>query len=219
MAPHSTHSRGVSSLVISRCAAWALGVTLLVGGTPLAAQEARLSAASQIGQGCGTAFSTFALQQDAETQLREAGIAVSRVHTAALATNLDCVPVSGARAVAVHQCLGLSQVVSVPGQGSGVTMATTWRQCQQYTCAGKQCEALARGSQRNLLTAFLGDFREQFTKRAPAAPLAPVQASVAPDPGPVYLAIPRPVLKLSAVFYTLYILTCIAVLVRWEFCR
>ena len=193
----------------------------MAGGAPVIAQEAHVSVASQIGPGCGTIFSTSPFQQEAEAQLREAGITVSRVHTAALASGLDCVPVApdgGGRSLAVHQCLSLSQVVSVPSQANGVTIATTWRQCQQYTCAGRQCDAFARTGQRALVEEFLADFRERSGGRTAAAPSpAPAKAAFeAAVAGPVYIEIPRPVLKLGVVFYGLYILTCIAVLVRWE---
>ena len=209
--------------MIVRCVPWALGAGLLFAVAPLSAQEAHLSVASQIGQSCGAAFTASALQQEAESQLRQAGIAVSRVHTGMLTTDLACVPLaaeSGARSMAVHQCLALSQAVSMPGQVNGVTSATTWRQCRQYTCSIRQCDANARSGQHDLVTAFLAEFREQFTKPAqPASAAPPAQQAHPAEAAMVQIEVPRTTLKASVIIFGLYILTCVAVLIRWEWCR
>jgi len=222
MAPHLTLARGVYGPGIAQRYFLALGAALLLlGGSPLMAQEANLSVASQVGQGCGAAISTPALQQDVESQLREAGIGVSRVHSAALTTDVDCVPVYGgasAGGVAVHLCLSLSQVVSMPSHSNGMAMATTWRQCQGYTCAGGQCGTYARTSQRGLVDAFLADFRARAARQGRSAESqresggqSPLQASFAAPPDLVS--------KLSVVFYALYIVTCLVVFVRWQMAR
>jgi hypothetical protein len=127
--------------------------------------------------------------------------------------------------MAVHQCLSLSQVVSVPSHANGMTMATTWRQCESYTCDGKECQGFARTGQRGLVDAFLADYRDG----AKAAPTPPAQAQPAPtvpleagiggaSSGPAEQTW-KPVLKFSVVYYIAYIVMCLAVLARWEWCR
>ncbi len=178
-------------------------------------------AASNVAPSCGDAIPRAALQQDVETQLRVAGIAVSRVHTAALTVDVDCVPViARARTTgqAVHQCLDLSQRVSLPSPARGVTLATTWRKCQSYTCRNGQCEAKVRSGLRSLVDAFLTDIGQ--SNSASELPAQPIAAKL-PAIGSLTVNAPVPKLTLTpvATFYLMYIMTCLAVLVRWEYCR
>lgn len=200
---------------------WAIALGLLLGSNEIVlAQQSHLSVALQSGPGCGGAIPGTVLQQDTETQLRKAGIAVSRVHTAALNTDFDCVPVkaeSRAASLAVHQCLSLSQVVSMPTHSNGMTMATTWRQCESYTCSGRECQGYARTGQRGLVDAFLVEFRERAAKPTQTAP-APAQPAAVPLQAGMADA-PKPGLRFTVVFYVAYILMCLAVLARWEWCR
>jgi len=194
MAPFLPTARGPSRVAT---------LVLLASGAPLLAQATNVSVSSHIGQGCGTAIAAPLLQRDIETQLRNAGIVVSRVHSAKLNTTLDCVPVSDqsrAAGMAVHQCLALSQVVSVPSHAHGMTMATTWQQCQSYTCTGHHCSDYAQTSQRSLVDTFLAVEHERSAN-------LPVHAAS--------IAVPTPPLRVDQVFYGLYILTCLGLVVRW----
>lgn len=176
---------------------------------------------SNVAQSCGTAIPRTVLQQDVETQLRLAGIAVSRVHTAVLTADVDCVPVIArgrTTRIAVNQCLDLSQRVSSPSQVPGMTIGTTWRKCQSDTCGTGHCEAKVRSGLRGLVDAFITEFgKSNSAYELPAQPTAPTPPAIenltatalAPN------AAPTP----AAIFYLLYIMICTAVLVRWEYSK
>ena len=173
----------------------------------LSARELTLSVASHAAQACETRIAASAVQQDMEAQLRDAGFQVAKAHTASLASEIDCVPVTESgknTGIAVHQCLALSQVVSLPTQARN-TMATTWRQCLAYTCALKGCESTALSGVHQLVTAFIGEV-PQLTEARPAAP-APSPVRSAFDSGATVL------------YMSFYILACFAVLFRWEWSK
>src|SRR5579862_4399781 len=162
-----------------------------VGSAQASPQALTVWLSSEIAPSCEASTVQASLQADMETQLRSAGITVSRVHAAALKNDADCVPVStaGHTTMAVHQCLALSQGVSLAPEPRDVTLATTWRKCQSYTCAGQKCEALMRSQTRELVNAFIADHP------APSAPPAP------PDnPAGTAPAIPRLVLQLNVIY-------------------
>ena len=199
MAPFPANARGVARLATPVLAT----LVLLTSGASLLAQATNVSVTSQISHGCGTAIAAAMLQRDIETQLRNAGLVVSRVPSAKLTTNLDCVPVSDqsrSAGMAVHQCLALSQVVSVPSQADAMTMATTWQQCQSYTCAGRHCADYAQTSQRSLVDTFLAVEHE----RSADLPVRAANIGLAGTP-----------LRVDQVFYGLYILICLGLVVRW----
>jgi len=195
-----------------------LSLSLCLFHGPLAGAASRLSVTSAVGKACGQSLPAAALQQDLEAQLHGAGIATSRVHNAGLSADFECVPVesnAAAGSLAVHQCLSLAQVVSVPATSSGMKLATTWRNCQQYTCRGSSCATFARTGQRSLFDEFLTAYRDLNATRE--APPSPVQtASIGPT---FHVEVSRPVYVFSLVFYLVYILTCLMLLVRWTLAR
>jgi hypothetical protein len=151
------------------------------------------------------------LQQDVEARLRGAGVAISRVHTATLMTNIDCTPVSAlSRTVAVHACLELSERASTAPR----VTATRWKKCQSYACSNATCEARARSELRGLVDAFLVDIPPSDSSIAPAPPV--LTTAGVPAPAPPAFKLP---LSPAALFYLLYVINCIAVVIRWEFCK
>jgi hypothetical protein len=200
---------------------WLAAVLLLVCAAPLLAQNTNLALVSQIGTGCDT-LRPLALQQDSETRLRASGIATWRLSTSRLTAEFDCTPVAPASRtakLAIRHCLNLSELAAAPGHANGMTIATTWKQCQSYTCAGRQCAASASTAQVALVDGFLSDYRKRRAAQTPTPqPPAGHRDSVAsltpPYPGPV-----SPLLNPNVIFYLLYILLCIAVLARWEWAR
>src|SRR5215813_4923961 len=117
-----------------------------------------ISAVSTVSPGCGTTISPIGLQQDLENQLRAEGIFVSRVHTASLVTDIDCVSRNSVRqraTLGVRQCLTLSQLASSRSQAIGVTFVKTWQKCDSYTCTTRKCGTTARSRLRSLASAFL----------------------------------------------------------------
>src|SRR5229473_7220367 len=97
----------------------------------LSAQEVMISVGSRVAPGCGSTLAVYALkngihpsaiQRDVEAQLGLAGFRLAKAHSASLESDIDCVAVGpGARTtgIAVHQCLALSQVVTLPSQARG----------------------------------------------------------------------------------------------------
>jgi hypothetical protein len=198
---------------------------LLAGGQHVTAQQVRLSVTSRIGQGCGNAFPAAAmLQQNLEQQLGKASIAVARVNMGGLSADISCEPAASQMpfpVVIAQQCLSLSQVVSEASAANGLHLATTWRTCESYKCGGLKCAEKALTAQMVLVDRFLPAFaqlRARHETREPAAtrPEPPIEASVGiPDLGPA----PARTLNPRVVYYGFYILACVAVLVRWEWCR
>lgn len=181
----------------------------------------RISVASSVARGCGNKIVPEALQQNAEGQLRGVGVAVSSIHNAQLVIDVDCVAVAprARRAgVAVHQCLGFSELVSTPSNNGKAMLASTWRKCQSYPCTGN-CEPLVRSGQQTLMTAFLSDFQERIPRNLPALPQPspkPAQNSPAKhSPNAIYAA---PANAGRTVFYFLYIMACFSVMCYWQ-CR
>ncbi len=197
-----------------------------------------ISVASNVAQSCAPSILGSVVQQDIEAQLRGAGISVSNVHNAGLATEVDCVPaMAGGRltGISVHQCLSLSQSGPSPSQGHGVTLVTTWRKCQSYTCGKRNCAALIRSKLRSLVGAFLTDAptinsahdmlgqparpRQQVSETNLAArelSTAERRSSQATEPIP-YTPSTKPALGPYVIYYLLYILMCLAVLALWEY--
>jgi hypothetical protein len=176
-----------------------------------------VSVGSNIGLACNAVISPAAVQQDLEHQLRSGGITVSKVHSARLSAEVDCVPVTaGAQkpSIAVHQCLALSQVVSRQEQGREAMLATTWRKCQAYTCDNRQCDVLVRTGLRDLANVFIADSHEAVSVLEPlrsAAPPRPAAESTAAGFGGTSL-----LSKADTVYYVLYILACAIVFVMWQ---
>jgi hypothetical protein len=189
---------------------------------------------SKIAPSCGATISAAAVQEAVESQLRLGGIAVSRVHTARLATEVDCTPLRiGGRtaAMGVQQCLGLSEVVSIPSAVRGLAFATTWRKCSSLRCARGKCEPLMQSQRQGLVDEFIAHFRalsatglqvkdaghrEQVAaveKRVPAQLESDHDRGRSRD---LITTPPPSFLTAANVFYSVYILTCFAVLGYWE---
>jgi len=169
--------------------------------------------ASNFARGCEATIARGVLEQDMETQLRGAGVAVSRVHTATLTADVDCVPaIANGRTVAVHECLELSHRVSSQSSARG-TIATTWQKCQSYRCGKGTCEARARAELHGLVDAFLGEMPKSSPGKDPPAQPTAVKPSAADIP----ISGSNLPLSLAAIYYLLYVMTCIAVVIHWEY--
>jgi hypothetical protein len=174
-------------------------------------------------------ISQAAVQGDVESQLRLSGIALSRVHTARLAAEVDCTPlVIGGRiaTIGVRQCLSISETVPAPSGVRGLTLATTWRKCGSLTCAGRRCQAVMESDLRGLVDVFISHFRElNAGPGLQAQAVEGVTGVVKPQPvepglGSESSHVPTAIsvastLKVANLYYTLYILTCLAVLGYW----
>jgi hypothetical protein len=168
-----------------------------------------------VAQGCGATIPPSAIQHDAESQLRGVGVTVSNIHNAQLATDVYCAaitPGSRSTAVVVQECLGFSELVPAPSNHGRATFATTFRDCQSFKCRGAQCEPLARSRLHTLINSFLSDFQQRNSRNAyPASQIQPQpQANVIPGEASGRVAG-------SSVFYLLYIMTCVTVLVYWQY--
>jgi hypothetical protein len=195
--------------------------SLLWGCAALPAQDLHLSLASRTAQSCGGAFAAVNLQQDLEDVLKAASIGVSRVHTATLSNEIDC-KAAAAPALAVTQCLSLAQAVPDASAANGLHLATTWRNCQSYNCSGARCGRIAISTERMLADRFIAEFPQKSAPVAAAVPIVPVvpaalelpPANAALLPA-AYVHADKPALNPVIVFWSAYILVCIAVLACW----
>jgi hypothetical protein len=190
-----------------------------------------VSFATNIAPSCRTAIISPRPAYDVESELRSAGIKVSRAYNAALTREADCIPLgalSPKTSIVVHQCLALREVVSLSSQARGVQMAVTWQKCESLTCPHWTCDAKAGRSFGNLLEAFLTVVRRRDPDSHPSYrsefvnPVKPEQAKRAPSPKLTSLQIDTPTVPSRTTvttFYVAYILTCLALLVYWEFRR
>src|SRR5713101_1650995 len=176
----------------------------------LSAQELVISVGSRVAQGCGSALAASAIQRDVEAHLGLAGFRLAKAHSASLESDIDCVAV-GSRArttgIAVHQCLALSQLVTLPSQARGA-LATTWRRCQSYTCAHGECGASLLAAERDLVRVFISEFRAR-----PQTETEPAVARAAPF---AQRAASSLSLGAKVIYYGFYIVACCALLLRWE---
>ena len=123
--------------------------------------------------------------------------------------DLDCVALEdGIRGgpTAVHQCLALSEVVSASGQYKPI-LASTWRNCQSYTCRGGKCDSQVSAATGVLIGAFLSELRRRT--QAESTQFVPVVA-YAPPPR-------RNVVQF--IFYTVFMMACLSVLFYWQWRR
>jgi hypothetical protein len=188
------------------------------------ASSLSISAASTASPSCGATISAVGLQQDLETQLRAGDIFVSRVHTARLVTDIDCVSRNSVRqraTLGVRQCLALSQLASSRSQAIGVTFVKTWQKCDSYTCATRKCGTVARSRLQTLASAFIADLYATGSASSSLAHFAqpePPRLAIAQeeyrDPhsrGRVFQIAP----ELVVAYYVSYLATCCAVMLRW----
>ncbi len=191
-------------------------VQVLLGCHTIGAQQAQVSVAWKIAPACGANFAIGPLQQDLEDQLRAESIGVSRVSAAGLVADINCQSF-GLRSVSVQQCFALSQAVPDASAANGLHLATTWRNCQSYVCSKQSCGESARAARRTLTSQVIAALRTAPGQTATAAKeTRPAEQTPIPL---IPAAIPASVLNPGAIFYILYILTCIAVLIRWQWCR
>jgi hypothetical protein len=182
------------------------------------AQNLTLSVAIHAGKSCGTAIAGV---EDTEARLRAAGFTVAKAHSATLLADIDCVPVNArpkSGEYAIQQCLALSEVVPAPTQSRGLAMATTWRQCKSFTCVGRRCDSSMRSGLHNLVDEFAVDLRERSKARATAGP-APAASQPTFGTAEAVTAVQTLNPDNTKAYYVIYILTCIMVLFRWEWCK
>ena len=166
----------------------------------------RLAAISQTSEACGSAVSAAAVQKNFEGRLRSAGITVSAIHNAQIAMSLDCLALqdsAGAAAVAVHQCLAYSEVVSVAREGKPI-LASTWQNCQSYTCRTGKCDSQTSSATGTLMNAFLTELQQRT--QAEATQFVPVLTYNPPPRRNV----------IQFLFYTVFMMACLSVLFYWQ---
>jgi hypothetical protein len=235
--PHRRESRNASGQYRLWCC-----LLLVSGGSyaqdirqpaSLAGQSLTIAVTSDIAHSCGNTIPEPNIQQDVASQLRLANISIAKIHNAELSTEVDCTP-ARARSLrareAVHYCVGLSQVIALPAAPRRHTLATTWRQCGSTTCTRGKCDALLRAEVRNLVTAFITYLHAtgNSASSGPGPRLPQGTAGPAGEPTQAYASnnnsdashqladFPVPMTR-STVIYSLYILTCLGVLLQWEF--
>jgi hypothetical protein len=193
----------------------------------LAGTALTLAVTADIAQRCANTI-TAPLTQDVAAQLRQANLNVAKIHNAELTTTVDCAPMRGHNQRAVQYCVGLSQVTSVPTAPRSHTLTTTWRQCGATNCTRRTCDAQLRDDVHHLVTAFINDLQDA-SKRTASNP-APRPAILAPAHAPTQahtdnagsrnpmtdLTLP---ITRAGVIYLLYIITCLGVLLQWEYRR
>ena len=181
---------------------------------PLAAPF-RIPVASNVDQRCVGTILPSVVQQDAEAQLRGAGVTVSSIHNAQLAVEVYCSPVtpgSQKTAVVIRECLDFSEVVPAPANHGRPMSATTFRNCQSLVCRGAKCEPLVRSGLRTLLNPFLKDLQDRNSRNDSS--IAQIQPQ--PKTGVIPREAPQRIEERS-VFYLLYISTSVTVLLYWQF--
>jgi len=191
----------------------ALALVLTFGASGLSAQHLLLSVSAHAGSQCGSAISSMLDQQGTEARLRAVGFQISNARNATLAHEVECSV--DQRTVSVQQCLALSEFVAGTSESRAVQLATKWRECKAYKCAGKACsESVSAG-----LSDLEGLFATSFSNRNDAT-VGPAPTRIAPAPVsqpanssaiPAIGGIPG-----AALYYGCYILICITVIFRWS---
>jgi hypothetical protein len=131
---------------------------------------------------------------------------------------VDCVIVptrTRMMAAVVHECLELTQNVAVADPGrSAPTQAATWRKCQSFMCNRGKCDSRASTELEKLMDAFLAEFPR------PTNPAAPTSGAARITPPAVSVKLlPESSGRNALLFYVIYITACVAVALRWEYCR
>jgi hypothetical protein len=169
----------------------------------------RIAVAQNVTPGCGTAVAPTVLQQNAEMRLRSVGLTVSDIHNAKLGIDVDCVPVTSAggrnpgRSLAVHQCLGFSEVVSAAAGGGQPMLADTWRQCESYICESEKCQATVDAG----LTGLVDTFLSVLAERSSEPPVRPLSSGGATGTATPYERV---------IFFGLYTITCLTMFLYWQ---
>jgi hypothetical protein len=186
------------------------------GAGSLPGQHLLLSVRAQAGEQCGPAVSNMLDAQGTEARLRALGFQIARARNATLAHEVNCT--IDRRAVLVEQCLSLSEFVAVPSQSRAVQLAKPWRECKTYSCVGAECGTAVSAGLRDLEALFVAAFHPPTKAAADPAPknvpLTPATHTVKRS-GPLVIAgIPG-----ASLYFLCYILTCITVFFRWQFCK
>jgi hypothetical protein len=181
---------------------------ILIASSRLPAEDLTLAVTARVADSCRTSIAAPVLQEAIEGRLQAAGFPLAKAHNASLTADVDCVPVKS-RTV-IHQCVSLSQAVSLNSEVR-TALATTWRQCQSDTCAAKVCESTAITGARSLVDAFVAEQRAKSARevKAVAGAVATIDRTVATTRAS----------DLNFFFYAFYIMTCFAVLFRWQWTR
>jgi hypothetical protein len=182
------------------------------------ASPLRVSVASTVSPGCRGLSPAQVTQRNTEAQLRGAGVTVSNVHNARISVDIDCVAVdreSGPASVAVHQCVAFSEVVSAPSNSDKAMLASTWRNCQSYTCGTARCGALIRTGLQGLIDAFLSDWRMRQANGGRPRPIE--QRPQGANDLAAFTAARQRVD--ASLFFSVYILVCLTQLFHWQFRR
>ena len=151
----------------------------------LAGQSLTVAVTSDIAHNCGNTIPGPLIQQDVASQLRLANITVAKLHNAELTTEVDCTPARARNRLpreALHYCVGLSQVITIPAAPRRHTLATTWRRCGSTMCTRGNCDALLRAEVRNLVTTVITDLHATGNSASSGAAPRPPQAT----PGPAH---------------------------------
>ncbi|PWU04572.1 MAG: hypothetical protein C5B51_16420 [Terriglobia bacterium] len=168
---------------------------------------------------CGNAI-TAALSQNIASQLQQANISVAKVHNAELTTAVECAPAHAhnQRHETLQYCVSLAQVIAVPTAPRQHTLTTTWRQCGMTTCTKGTCNDLVSAEVHRLVTAFITEVKSP--PRPPPTPRPADDATTAGDNISAKNPMARPMpLTRAGVVYLLYIITCLCVLLHWEYHR
>jgi hypothetical protein len=188
---------------------------------------------ANVGRGCGSGIVPTAIQQPALARLAYVGITVSNTHNARLSVDLNCVAAASiqhSKTIAVDECLTFSELISTPSNDARPMFTSTWRKCRSFTC-DRKCAATSERYGAQLM----GEFLNELWDRSPTDSLplgqnrplqdlrAAVPQGISPQPAtatvtsnPPQDTSPPGTTARSAVFGG-YILTCISVLVYWQF--
>jgi len=192
--------------------AWALAWLLVFGASALPAQHLLLSVSVHAGSQCGANISSALDQQGTEARLRAVGFQITNARNAILAHEVDCSVDN--KTVAVQQCLALSEFVASGGSRT-VQLATRWRECKAYTCAGAECSASVANGLGELEALFATGFVRQVDDTAGPDRSSSGSASALRIDGASGHS-GRDGVPNAAIFYICYILVCITVLFRWS---
>jgi hypothetical protein len=175
----------------------------------------RVLVTSNVARGCGSGILSSAIQEAAAVRLTYVGMTVSNIHNARLSLDLDCAaiaPIHGNKSMAVQECLTFYNFVSPNAARPAFT--SSWRRCRSYTC-DRKCEAVAERNEARLIGDFLGDLWERSPDSMP--PRKNQGPSVTMAASNSFQDVSPPGSTTRSTVLGAYILTCISVLVYWQF--
>jgi NAD-dependent oxidoreductase involved in siderophore biosynthesis len=122
---------------------------------------------------------------------------------------------SPAGATAIHQCLDLKELVSQNSAQGRPAMASTWRKCASFQCRGGACAKTADGRLASLVDAFSEELKARGVSVAAAAPIVTIRETVGAPAAITQAAAPGGA-GTRTVFFSIYILFCLSVLLKWQ---